>query len=197
MKTKTENKAFQAKISKEEINSLPLSKFEGEIHLIDNLESFYQIIDQLKSHEILGFDTETRPSFRKGRSNRVSLLQLSTDKEAYLFRLHKTGLPKPLIDILEDPEIIKAGVAINDDIKALKSISPFEPEQFIELQNYVKLFGIEDMSLKKMAAIVLQMRVSKSQRLTNWENEFLSEKQQIYAATDAWICHQVYQQLNK
>ncbi len=197
MKTKTENNTFRAKISKEEINNLPLGKFEGEMHLIDNLESLYQIIDQLKSHEILGFDTETRPSFRKGGNNQISLLQLSTSKEAYLFRLHKTGLPKPLVDILEDPEIIKAGVAINDDIKGLKKIAPFEPESFIELQHYVKLFGIEDISLKKMAAIVMQIRVSKSQRLTNWENEFLSEKQQIYAATDAWVCHQVYQQLNK
>ncbi len=146
----------------------------------------------LKNQPILGFDTETRPTFKKGQNHQVALLQLSTDDEAFLIRTNLIGLSPGLIRVLASPSILKIGVAIRDDIKILQRITPFKPGGFVELQEMVKLYGIENFSLKKLAAIVCNVRISKSQRLTNWEAPFLTEQQQIYAATDAWIAYLIY-----
>lgn len=183
---------FKEKISKEELTGLPLKWFEGKIVVVDRPEQIKFTAEKLKEHQIIGFDTETRPSFKKGKVNKVALLQLSTPDQAFLFRLQKTGLPHEIIEILANPEIIKPGVAIRDDIKALRDMKKFEPAGFIELQDYAKELGIQNFSLKKMAAIVLGFRISKSQQLSNWEADSLSEAQQIYAATDAWTALEIY-----
>ena len=176
---------------------MPLSIFEGKIHLIEKVEDFTAAVNYLKKQPILGFDTETRPAFKKGQSHQVALLQLSTADQAFLFRTNLIGLSPGLIKILSSPSILKIGVAIRDDIKILQKIVPFKPGGFVELQEMVKLFGIENFSLKKLAAIVHGVRISKSQRLTNWEATILTEQQQVYAATDAWIAYEIYIGLTK
>jgi len=144
---------------------------------------------------MLGFDTETKPSFTKGLSHRVSLLQLATNTDAYLFRLHKTGLPPCLLRVLSSIRPVKIGIAIRDDIRHLKALHSFRPEGFVELQEYVRQFGIENSGLSKLTGIILNFRISKSQQLTNWENEILTEPQQLYAATDAWAAYEIYREL--
>lgn len=189
------NKTYRENISVEEIKELDLFWFEGEIFLIDNLEKFYAVLPRLRKSQLLGFDTETKPSFKKGRKHKVSLIQLADDKIACLFRINKIGFPNELISLLGDPKIIKAGVAIHDDIRILSGIRKFNPAGFIDLQSFVKNYGIVSSGLKKLAAIVLGFRISKRQQVTDWEAVQLSEAQQIYAATDAWVCHQIYKHL--
>lgn len=186
---------FQESITKEELEELPLTAFEGEIVVVENSQTLHEAVAYLSQSEVLGFDTETKPSFKRGQINRVALLQLSTADKSFLFRLNVTGLPDGLKAILSDVNILKVGVAIRDDIKALQRISHFKPAGFIELQEEVKEFGIQDFSLKKIAGIVLGLRISKSQRLTNWESNELTEAQQRYAATDAWISHEIFHSL--
>lgn len=188
---------FKKNITKEEISTLPLRAFEGDITLIDEFSNFREVVDYLKEQPVLGFDTETRPNFRKGRSNKVALLQLSTADKAFLFRLNKIKLPEELAKILANPDIIKVGVAIRDDIRILQKLTPFTPESFIDLQDYVKKFDIESNGLKKLSAIILNFRISKRQQLSNWEDEDLTEAQIKYAATDAWVCYEVYNKLKQ
>ena len=186
------NKEFKKNITDEELAALPLSFFEGKIHVIEKVEQVTDAVNYLKNQPILGFDTETRPAFKKGQNHHVALLQLSTADEAFLFRTNLIGLTPGLIKILSTPSILKIGAAIRDDIKILQRIAPFKPNGFVELQEMVKSYGIENFSLKKLAAIVQGVRISKSQRLSNWESTVLSEQQQIYAATDAWISYLIY-----
>lgn len=186
------NKEFKKSITDEELATLPLSFFEGKIHLVEKVEQVTEAVNYLKNQPILGFDTETRPTFKKGQNHQVALLQLSTADEAFLFRTNMIGLTPGLIRILSTPSILKIGAAIRDDIKILQRIAPFKPNGFVELQELVKQYGIENFSLKKLAAIVQGVRISKSQRLSNWESHVLSEQQQIYAATDAWISYLIY-----
>jgi len=184
------------KIPKEILNELPIRSFEGEIYLINNNKDMYQAVSDLKKQFILGFDTETRPAFKKGVFHNVSLLQLATSNKAYLFRLNNIGLPVELSKILSDKKIIKVGVAIKDDIKALQKLNGFLPGAFIELQKYVDEFGIEDNGLKKITGNVLGFRISKGARLTNWDNTTLTETQLKYAATDAWVSCEIYKKLS-
>ncbi len=188
---------FKESISKEELTDLPLRWFEGEILLVDSFEKVSYAAKVLASHSIIGFDTETRPSFKKGVVNKVSLLQLSTHDQAFLFRTNKIGLPAEIREILSNPEIIKPGVAIRDDIKGLKEINNFNPAGFIELQDYARDLGIQNFSLKKLAAIALGFRISKSQQLSNWEGDVLTEAQIIYAATDAWTALKIFENFDK
>ena len=182
-------------ISNDELAELPLSSYEGVIHLIEQPEDMDLAVEYLSRQSILGFDTETRPAFKKGQTYPVSLLQLSTSDQAFLIRINKVGLPAGLIKILASPKILKIGVAIRDDIKILQRIVTFKPSGFIELQDLVKVYGIENFSLKKLSAIVLGFRISKSARLTNWDAPELSEQQLIYGATDAWVSCEIYKQL--
>lgn len=183
---------FKESITREELTDLPLRWFEGEIQIIEEQEQMNGVINYLASQKVIGFDTETRPAFKKGVVNKVALLQLSTTDKAFLFRVNKIGVPPEIIKILSNPRIIKPGVAIRDDIKGLQSISMFRPQGFIELQDHAKDMGIQNFSLKKLTAIVLGFRISKSQQLSNWESPSLSEAQQIYAATDAWAALEIY-----
>jgi ribonuclease D len=190
-----ENNDYKENISAEELAELELSWFKGEIVTVEDMETFHEVFPRLLGEELLGFDTETRPTFKKGRKNKVSLIQLSSGSLSCLFRINKLGLPDELINLLSDPEVTKAGVAVHDDIRFLKGVKKFEPSGFVDLQTFVKDFGIQCSGLKKLAAIILGFRISKRQQVTDWEAEKLSEAQEIYAATDAWVCHQIYQKL--
>jgi len=186
------NKIYRKTISPVELNSLPLDSFKGNIWVIEDLEGINEVLPLIWKAKYLGFDTETRPSFRKGPNNRIALMQLATDNDAFLFRINTTKLPDALVRILSDPDLIKVGVAIRDDIKGLQKYSGFVPAGFVELQNYVSDFGIENNGLRKLAGIVLGFRISKRYQVSNWENKKLSEGQIQYAATDAWVCNKVY-----
>ena len=187
---------FKESIAKEEIERLPGFHFEGKIVTINTPEQAESVAQFLLTQKVLGFDTETRPSFRKGSSNKVALLQISTANEAFLFRLGATGLPLPLKQVLSKASTLKIGVGIMDDIRYLRKLSDFTPAGFLDLQNLAGNYGIEDKSLKKLSAIVLGIKVSKSQQLSNWENPILTEAQQRYAATDAYVCLQIFNKLN-
>lgn len=189
------NNIYKENLTVEELAGHEVSWFKGEIVLIDKLKTFYEVFPRLLESDLLGFDTETRPTFKKGKRNTVSLIQLSTEFLACLIRINKIGIPDELAALLSDPRVIKAGVAVHDDIKFLKNVKKFNPEGFVDLQNVVKEFGIQSMGLKKLSAIVLGFRISKRQQVTDWEAEKLSEAQMIYAATDAWVCHQIYRKL--
>jgi ribonuclease D len=186
---------FQSKIEKEAIEKMPIRAFEGKTYTIDSRKKVLQIMPKLKQADVLGFDTETRPVFRKYQSNQVALLQLSGENEAFLFRLNKIGLPDELTEILSNPKIIKSGVALRDDIKDLRKLNDFAPAGFAELQKIVNRYGIEDAGLKKLTANILGFKISKSEQLSNWERNRLSEKQKKYAATDAWVGYLIYKKL--
>lgn len=183
------------KLTAEELELLPLEQFEGDIEVVETIERSIVAAKEMANETMLGFDTETRPSFKRGVSYKTALLQLSTDKKAWLIRLNKTGLADCIVAILEDPKILKAGVAIRDDIKGLQKWHNFTPGNFIELQNMAAENGIEDFSLKKLAAHVMGIRISKRQRLSNWEADSLTIAQQNYAATDAWVGLECYKGL--
>ena len=188
---------FKDRITREEITLLPRRRFSGEIFYIDSPSGVKEFMSELDGEKVLGFDTETRPAFKKGVINEVALLQLSTSKQAFLFRLNELGLPDEIAALLSDTSIIKAGVAIHDDIIGLQRLSPFEPAGFIELQEFVKEFGIEDNGLKKLSANILGIQISKRQQTSNWEVDRLSRAQIEYAATDAWVCYEIFTALQK
>jgi ribonuclease D len=166
--------------------------------LVEDIETFNSVLPRLKGMKLLGFDTETRPMFvKKGKRNQVSLIQLATNNLAVLIRINKIGVPDDLVNLLSDPTVIKAGVALRDDLRFLSSVRKFTPAGFVDLQSFVKQFGIESSGLKKLTAIVLGFRISKGQQTTNWEAESLTEAQQVYAATDAWVCYEIYSKLIK
>jgi ribonuclease D len=174
---------------------LPLTSFEGIIHIITSIEQVHAAVKYLQTCSKLGFDTETRPSFKKGLLYPLSLLQLSTESHAFLFRLQYCGLPKELCDILALPSIIKVGAAIHDDVAALQKITKFKPQGFIDLQTIAKQLEIENFGLKKLAQLVLGIRISKRQQLSNWDSQKLTESQCLYAATDAWVSLEIYKKL--
>ncbi|MDL2330931.1 3'-5' exonuclease domain-containing protein 2 [Odoribacter sp. OttesenSCG-928-A06] len=184
-------------IASEEIQELPLCAYEGDIVVIDTPDGVEEAVNQLAGFKLLGFDTETKPAFKKGEYHDVSLLQLASDKGVYLFRLHKCGFPPALRKILSNPEIQKLGVGIRDDIKALNRLGNFAPESFIDLQSFVEEYGIQEKSFSKLMARIFGVKISKRQRVSNWENPILTEAQLRYAATDAWGALRMYQELNE
>jgi ribonuclease D len=186
---------FKESVTGDDLNLLEYRSFEEKIYVVDTIDKFNEALPSLRKHKILGFDTETKPSFKRGKVHVVSLLQLSSEHEAFLFRLNKIGLPAELAEILSDQIVIKTGAAIHDDIKLLQVRRKFQPAGFVELQTLVGEYGIKDLGLKKMAAIVLGFKISKRQQVTNWDAPALTDLQIIYAATDAWICYQIYQTL--
>jgi ribonuclease D len=184
-------------ITAEELNLLPLKAFDGKVSLITDADKLSTVVKEIEKHDVVGFDTETRPSFKRGQSYKVALLQLAIPNKVFLIRIHQTGLPKEVISIFENPDIIKAGVAIHDDIKALQKISKFQPVSFIELSAMAKASGLQVESVKKLAGLLLGFRISKSAQTSNWEAPALTEKQIEYAATDAWVCLEIYQHLKR
>ncbi len=189
--------AYSPTIENDEINQLPLIAFGGEIVVVDSQDQVANAVECLQKELVVGYDTETRPSFKKGKNNDVALLQLSGEKKCYLFRLNKIKIDQTLTGLLEDDAVMKIGAAITDDIKIMNKLHRFTPKGFVDLQKIVKEHGIEAISVKKMAAIVLGGKVSKAQRLSNWEAQQLTVPQMIYAATDAWVCREIYMKLNR
>lgn len=171
--------------------------FRGKIHLINSDDDLLKIEDGLKNSRILGFDTETRPSFIKGQVFKVALLQLSTEEDAYIIRLHYLTKFKILIDIFENPEIIKTGVAIRDDIRTLQKAFKFKPESFVELQTVAKEKKLTKFGLKGMSEEILKGTLNKGPKMTNWESKTLTQRQLLYAATDAWIGLKLFEKLSK
>jgi len=182
-------------ITDEELRLLPIDQFNGPVVVIDSVEHGKAAVNQLITQPVLGFDTETKPSFKKGEINKVALLQLSTPDVAYLFRINRTGLFPALVQLLEHPQILKVGVAVRDDLRALQKRTPFTPSGFIEIQDVAHDLGYKDSSLKKLAGVLLGIRISKRQRLTNWDAEELTSSQIVYAATDAWVSLQIHNHL--
>lgn len=182
-------------ITKEQIAELPVETFSGNIIVIDHMNEVREALSYLSSKPVLGFDTETKPAFKRGQVHKVALMQLSTEEECFLFRLNKIGYPDDLESFMIDPEIKKIGLSLRDDFAAIRKRSDGIPENFIDLQLFVDKFGIEDNSLQKIYAIVFGKKISKSQRLSNWEAPVLTPAQQSYAAIDAWACLRIYNHL--
>lgn len=188
---------MQITISKEELALLPAAEFSGEYCIVDSPEAVQEAVDYLRNVPIIGFDTETRPSFRRGVSHNVSLLQLASADKCFLFRLHVLGLPEPVRELLEDKKCLKVGVSLKDDFLQLGKIGLNNPDGFIELQKFVKDFNISDNSLSRIYAILFGHRIAKAQRLSNWEAPTLSPAQINYAAFDAVACIHIYTHLIK
>ncbi|MBP3614782.1 MAG: 3'-5' exonuclease domain-containing protein 2 [Bacteroidaceae bacterium] len=188
---------YKPHIEKSEISTMPNVLFQGRIIVIDTLPDAEKAVKALSSENILGIDTETRPSFKKGVHYNVSLLQISTSDTCFLFRLNRIGMPASVISLLENSEIKKIGLSLHDDYQALTKRKRFTPQAFLDLQKYVADFGIEEKSLQKIFAIIFGQRISKSQQLTNWDADVLTDKQKLYAATDAWACLSIYNHLQQ
>lgn len=188
---------FRKSIAAEDMEKMEIASFQGKICVIDSVGPDYdKAIRYLRAQKVIGFDTETRPCFSPSQPRYgVALLQLSGPEKAYLFRVQKTGMHKRLCNLLSDNEILKIGAAVADDIRGLQKYAYFEPGGFIDLQKIVWEWGIKDKSVKKMSAIILGSRISKTQQLSNWEADSLSEGQKRYAATDAWVCREMYLKL--
>lgn len=184
-----------ATISNEQTSSLPALTFGGEIVIVDREEMIAAACRDLESSPIIGFDTETRPSFKAGVTYKVSLLQLSTPTRCYLFRLNKINLPDTIVAILESDRVVKIGADIAGDIRSLNQLRKVNERGFYDLQSTIWEWGIAEKSLRKMSALVLGHRVSKAQRLSNWEAAQFTQQQKIYAATDAWVCIEIYNKL--
>jgi ribonuclease D len=185
------------KISKTEIMDLPLGQFEGEIILVDKPIQIVDVIKELSGENLIGFDTETRPSFTKGRQHQVALLQLATKDVAFLIRVNQIGMPGAIKELLETKQIVKIGAAVRDDLKALSKLrETFAPQSFYDLNEELKRVGFENVGVRNLAAMVLNVRISKSEQVSNWEAQVLTEKQLLYAATDAWACLEIYNKLS-
>ena len=188
---------IKSNIAKADIAQMPNELFEGRIIVIHALVDVEKAVNYLKGSPIVGIDTETRPSFAKGKTYEVSLLQLSTEDTCFLFRLNYIGMPKALVDLLQDGRQLKVGLSLRDDIQNLNRKHKFEPRGFLDLQHYVKEMGIEAQSLQKIYALLFGKKISKSQRLTNWEADVLTDRQMGYAATDAWACVRMYKYMEE
>lgn len=187
--------AFIESISNEDVTALPAVQYEGEIVVVDTPQTLSEACDHLAQQSIIGFDTETRPSFTAGVVNKVALLQLYGGGKCFLIRLNKVQMSKSLTDILHNPNILKIGAAVKNDISGLNKLRHFTAGGFVDLQDIVEKYNIKDKSLRKISGIVLGKKVSKAQRLSNWEAKLLTPQQQIYAATDAWVCVEIYKAL--
>jgi ribonuclease D len=188
-------KIIYKKFEKAMISSLPVAEFEGRIIVILTPDETEKAVRYLLAQEILGLDTETRPSFKKGHQHKVALLQVATPDTCFLFRLNHTGLTPALVELLEDTMVTKVGLSWHDDLNSLHKLGDFKAGHFIDIQEYVRDVGIEDMSLQKLFANLFGRKISKRQQLSNWEADILNERQKRYAATDAWACILMYNEL--
>jgi len=186
---------LKTKITKDEVNQLPVIVFEGKITLVDDLSKIQPAIEELRKSKIVGIDTETKPSFTRGTHHKVSLVQISTLEHCFLFRLNKIDFPASLAEFLADENIKKIGLSLRDDLAGLNKHHKFKPGNCVDIQTIIQNYGVLELGLQKIYAILFGKKISKSQRLTNWENPELTEQQQRYAATDAWASLQIYLQL--
>lgn len=190
-------KLIKEKFDKADIAALPKVLFGGRIFVVLSEREADRAVDYLLRQPILGFDTETRPSFRRGQMHKVALLQVATHDTAFLFRLNRIGLCDSVKTLLEDNRVVKVGLSLKDDMMQLQHRREFRQGTFIELQKEVQMLGVQDMSLQKLYANLLGGRISKTQQLTNWEADVLTEAQQRYAATDAWSCILLHEEIQR
>ena len=191
------NSKFVEHITREDLISLPLLAFEGKIHTLNTEEECNKAVKELRKFDVIGFDTEKKPTFNKGDYNHTGMIQFSTMKNAYLFRLNNIGYPSSLFDFMADPSILKLGISIDDDLKDLNRARKFKPKNFTDLNDVVRELGVKHKGVKKLAAVFLESRISKNQQVSNWENEILTPTQLKYAATDAWICLAIYEKISR
>ncbi len=193
-KQETNTLAFDpsTKLTKEEINTFPLFSFTGPVYVISSKEELHQAIPILNKETIIGFDTETKPTFKKGENNLPALLQLATRNEVYLLQLHKLMLTDEIKDILENPRLVKAGVALDQDIKALKQLSSFDSKGFVDLGKRAQIHNLPHCGLRGLTGLLLGVRISKQAQVSNWSRTRLFPKQISYAATDAWVSRELY-----
>lgn len=188
---------FVENIKNEEVNSLECKTFDGEIVIVNTPDALAKAVQFLEMQQCIGFDTEGRPRFIKGSKRQISLLQFATIDKVFLVRIDILGLTKSIVNLFENSEIKKIGLGLTDDMHVLHRLKQFNQAGFIDLQQYSKQFGIIDNSLRKIVAITLGFRISKSQRLSNWESQEYTPAQKRYAATDAWVCLKIYQKLSQ
>ena len=188
---------FQEYVTPEEVNALPLAYYDGKIVLISESGKIAEAVEEISQHKVIGFDTETRPTFTKGEFHHISLIQLAIPDKVFLFRINHSGFSKPLIDLMANESILKVGVGLRDDIIGLQKLHDFTQGGFKELHDYVVDLGVRNTGLRKLAAILLKIRISKGQQTSNWENPQLTFNQMRYAATDAWVCLEMYNVLDK
>jgi len=187
---------FQKSITKEELEEFPAGHYEGKIVVIEHKEKIAEAMKTIWQCAVCGLDTESLPSFKKGESHDVALLQIATEDVVFLIRLNKTGITSDIIRFFESPEICKVGIALKEDMQRLNKLHAIAPKNIIDLNEYCAKLGFESIGAKKLAALVLGFRISKRQQTSNWELHTLSQAQRIYAATDAWICREVYLRLH-
>ena len=197
MHTTNPRPGFAQRMTKEEINACPMLRWEGPTHVIRTPEELHRAVRALAQESILGFDTETRPAYHKGESYLPSLLQLAGEKEVYLFQLKHLGLPTPLREILADPKVVKAGVALAYDLQELHKLAPFRPAGFVDLGNLAKKAEIKNHGLRGLAAVLLGFRIPKGAQTSNWARDVLAPAQIQYAATDAWVGRELYLKLGE
>jgi len=191
------NCKFAQHIDKTTIQSLPLTSFEGDVIIIDTPDKIQEAIDYLGSFTVLGVDTEARPSFKRGVHYPTALVQVATEERCYLFRLTHVGMPRELAAVFANPNICKVGLAFKDDLNGLRRRRDFKPANCVDLQSLVCKYGIMELGLQKIFAIIFGKKISKSQQLTNWENSHLTPEQARYASTDAWATLSIYLALQK
>ena len=186
---------FIHKIDKETVRELPVAAFDGETFVINTPEQVPDAMKYLNAQKIVGVDTETRPSFVRGQHFPVALVQIATEKRCYLFQLNRIGMPQELADFFANPDIRKIGLAFKDDLNAMRQRRNFTPQNCIDVQRLVGQYGIMDLGLQKIFAIIFGKKISKAQQLTNWENIELTPDQARYASTDAWATLLIYKEL--
>lgn len=188
---------FASTISTEEINQLDLDAYQGEVLIVEEAHLLKYVFEEINKFQSVGFDTETKPMFKKGEYNPVALVQIAIPSKVFLIRINKTGITEEILRFLENRNIKKIGVALTDDIKDLQKVEDFVPRGFLQLNELVKSVGIESNGLRKLTAIILGFRISKSAQVSNWEAETYTPKQITYAATDAWVCLMMFLKLEK
>lgn len=191
---------FSQQITKEELNLLPLQKYEGKIVLVTSYAGLLEALQEIAQEAVVGFDTETKPSFKKGVWYYISLLQIATPRKVFLIRLNHIAFCQEISDLFANSRILKVGISIRDDLKHLAKLADkhhlsFHPEGIVELNDIAQELGIQHAGVRNLTAIILKFRVSKAQQTSNWENPHLTEKQMRYAATDAWVCLEIYERL--
>jgi ribonuclease D len=179
-------------IDNDALNAIPVGRFEGEIRLIDRIGDVDKCVELILDEDIVGIDSETRPNFTRGERHQVALLQIATASTVYLFRLNKIGFPKSLLALFENPNLTKVGIALENDLPELRRFGPIYPVGLVDLNKLCPAIGFGMIGARKLSAMILGFRLSKAQQTSNWESEVLTEAQQVYAATDAWVCREIY-----
>ena len=188
---------FEKEITKEQINGLPLKRYEGKVVVVSTAEQLALALEELRRANVIGFDTESRPAFRKGEYYPIAMIQMAIPNKVFLVRVNLTGFTPELQQLFANENIVKAGISIRDDIKELQRLGNFIPGGVVDLNDIAKELGVMNIGVRSLSGIFLGIRISKGQQTSNWERETLTESQLYYAATDAWVCHEIYRTLEE